>query len=214
MTKVDIENWPRREIYNFFSGVSDPFYMVTFRQDVTGIYRYAKTNGISFYHVMTWAVTEAVNEVDAFHYICRDSEIFRLDSRIPSFTDLRPGEENFRIITMPWNEDPLRFCAEAAEKVSTQKCFIQAEKESDGLIYISCLPWLDLTALTNERDRLSPGAADSSVPSIAWGRYEDIGERKILGLSLEVNHRFIDGIHIGRFAEVLSRRNSSWMQHK
>ena len=25
--KIELENWPRREIYEFFSGMSDPFYM-------------------------------------------------------------------------------------------------------------------------------------------------------------------------------------------
>ena len=31
----DIENWERREIYEFFSSVDQPFYSVTFRLDVT-----------------------------------------------------------------------------------------------------------------------------------------------------------------------------------
>ena len=214
MEKINPETWSRREIYEFFSGVSDPFYMVTFRQDVTGIYRFAKANGLSFYHVMTWAVTKAVNEVDAFHYVCRGGEIFRLEERSPSFTSLRPGEELFRIITMPWQPDIRAFCEAAARRADTQNCFIQPELEGDSLLYISCLPWLDMSALTNERDRLAPDAAENSIPSIAWGKYEDWDGRKQLGISVEVNHRFIDGLHIGRFAEALSRINDSWMEQK
>ena len=35
----DIENWERREIYEFFSSVDQPFYSVTFLLDVTKLCR-------------------------------------------------------------------------------------------------------------------------------------------------------------------------------
>ena len=60
-------------------------------------------------------------------------------------------------------------------------------------------------ALTNERDLTAPGARDDSVPHIAWGKYTEKGGRLTLGISIEVNHRLIDGLHIGRFAEELTR---------
>ena len=33
--KVDFALWPRREIYEFFAPMSDPFYSLTFPLDVT-----------------------------------------------------------------------------------------------------------------------------------------------------------------------------------
>ncbi|CCX42952.1 putative uncharacterized protein [Clostridium sp. CAG:1024] len=48
MEKIDIGAWDRKELFDFFSSVSDPFYMVTFRQDVTKLCRYAKARGLSF----------------------------------------------------------------------------------------------------------------------------------------------------------------------
>jgi chloramphenicol O-acetyltransferase type A len=70
------------------------------------------------------------------------------------------------------------------------------------MIFFSCLPWVDITALTNERD-FDPNDA---IPRVAWGKYVEENGRETLGLSLEINHRFIDGLHIGRFAEALQRR--------
>ena len=61
---------------------------------------------------------------------------------------------------------------------------------------------MELTALTNERD----ADPDDAAPRIAWGRYAERDGRLMLGLSLEVNHRLIDGVHIGRFAQALERR--------
>ncbi len=55
--------------------------------------------------------------------------------------------------------------------------------------------------MTNERD-FDP---DDSVPRIAWGKYAEEGGRQRLQMSLELNHRFVDGLHIGRFYEILSK---------
>ena len=46
---INYGQWPRRELFEFFSRVSNPFYSVTFNLDVTRVYEYAKANGLSFY---------------------------------------------------------------------------------------------------------------------------------------------------------------------
>ena len=58
-----------------------------------------------------------------------------------------------------------------------------------------------MTGLTNERNQ----DADDAVPRIAWGKYVEENGRWTLGMSLEVNHRFIDGLHIGQFVKELEK---------
>ena len=193
------ERWERKELFDFFSGVSDPFYSVCFRLDVTRLYDCCKARGLSFYYALIWLSTKALNETEAFSYALRGEELVRLDRRCPSFTDLRKGAESFRIITMPCEGTLEDFCASARAKSAAQDCLIDMSQEGDDLIFISCLPWLDLTALTNERN-FDP---DDAVPRLAWGKYVLRDGRRELGYSVEVNHRFIDGLHIGRFAERL-----------
>ena len=199
MRKIDRESWDRREIFDFFSPLSNPFYAVTFRLDVTELCRFCKSRGLSFYYSMIYLVTRAVNETEAFLYTIRDGEVFLLERREPSFTDRREGERYFHIVTVPCCGSLEDFCAAAAEKSRAQSGFIDYAAEEDGLIYLSTLPWLDLTALTNERD-LDP---DDVIPRIAWGKFTEEGGRKTLGLSVEVNHRFVDGADIGAFAKRL-----------
>lgn len=203
--KIDQDTWPRKEIFDFFSGVSDPFYMVTFRQDVTELYRYAKKHGLSFYYSLVYLCTLAINEVEAFHYTIRDGQVYYLDQRMPSFTDLKQGSELFHIVTMPCAGSMEAFSAAAGEKSRAQTAFLEKSMETDELIYYSCLPWIDMTAMTNERDLASAGARDESIPHIAWGKYVAHGDRLELGISIEVNHRLIDGIHLGKFAAALDR---------
>ena len=78
--------------------------------------------------------------------------------------------------------------------------FSEYRPEGEAWIYFSCIPWIDMTCVTNERD-FDP---DDTVPRISWGRYTEHEGRKTLNLSLEISHRFIDGYHIGQFEKRLT----------
>ena len=202
--KVELAAWPRRELFEFFGGVSNPYYMVTFRQDVTKLHHYAKRHGLSFYYTLIYCCTQAINQVAAFRYAIRGGEVYCLDKRMPSFTDLKKGSEQFHIVTMPCRGSAEEFGRAARLRSENQQKFIDQDSETDSLIYFSCLPWVDMTAMTNERELQAPDARDDSIPRIAWGKYTVIGDRVELGISIEVNHRLIDGLHIGQFAQALT----------
>lgn len=199
MRKIDPNTWSRREIFDFFSKISNPFYSVTFNVDVTEVYAYAKRSGLSFYYALVYLVTKAVNSVEAFRHGIVDGELVLFDERSPSFTDLKKGSESFHIVTMPCEGNIAEFCQDAKRRSAEQTTFLSTDKESTDLIYFSCLPWVELTALTNERD-FDP---DDAIPRISWGKFHEQDGRKILGMSLELNHRFTDGVHIGKFADAL-----------
>lgn len=195
---IDRAAWPRRELFDFFSHMSQPFYSVTFKQDVTRLYQFAKDQRLSFYYSLVYLCTQAVNQEEAFRYALQGEDLVLFDRRIPSFTDLHPGSEVFHIVTMPCEGSIQEFCAAAREKSRAQTTLLSGE-DTQGLIFFSCLPWVELTGLTNERD-FDP---DDSVPRIAWGKYAEEQGRKVLHISMELNHRFVDGLHIGRFHEGL-----------
>ena len=196
------EDWPRYEIYRFFQPMDNPIFGVTFTLDVTRLYAYTKARGLSFYYALVFLCTEAMNEVEAFHYCERAGGLYRLERRIPSFTDLKPGAEQFHIVTMEQGSDLDAFCRTARRESMGQTCFIRAEAESDALIYFSCLPWLPLTHLTNER---SSDPADA-IPRVSWGKITERDGHRTLGMSVELNHRYVDGLHLGRFYETLCAR--------
>ena len=199
MKKVDMSRWERAELFEFFSAVSHPFYSVTFRVDVTNLYRYVKERHLSFYYALGYLVMDAVNSVKNFRYTIRNGEIFLFDERIPSLTDLHPGSEQFHIVTLPKTGTIADFCAAAQARSAAQKTLLDQDEENDNLIYISCTPWFDLTGCTNERDF----DKDDNIPRITWGRYVEENGRRTLGMSVEVNHRFIDGLHLGKFYQKL-----------
>ena len=152
-----------------------------------------------FYYALGYLVTDAVNAVENFRYTIRNGEVWLLDERIPSLTDLHPGSEQFHIVTLPKVGMMEEFCAAAQVKSRAQTTLLDQDDETDNLIYISSTPWFDLTSCTNERDF----DKDDNIPRITWGKYVEANGRETLGMALEVNHRFIDGLHLGRFYQHL-----------
>ena len=143
-----------------------------------------------------------MNDTEALLYVLREGELYKIDRREPSFTDLKPGSEKFYIVTMPAGERLEEFCLAARKKSGAQTDFIDRGQETDELIYFTCLPWIELTALTNER----AFCVDDSVPRIAWGKYREENGSKKLQMSMELNHRFTDGVHVGKFYEALREK--------
>lgn len=199
MNYIEKSAWSRTELFDFFSTVDHPFYTITFRVDVTQLHKYTKKQGLSFYYSLTYFVTKAVNQVENFLYSIQNGNIVRLDKRNPSFTDLKKDSEQFHIVTVPYLDSLENFCISAKEKSRTQTTFLEQSEETDALIYISCLPWVDLTGCTHERNM----DADDLIPRITWGKIIQENGRETVGMALEVNHRTIDGIHIGKFYECL-----------
>ncbi|WP_200807582.1 CatA-like O-acetyltransferase [Clostridium merdae] len=199
--KIEKKDWERKEIFDFFSEMSNPFYMVTFTVDVTQLYDHVKKHNLSFYYSFIYLCSRAINSIEAFRYTLLNGELHLLEERIPSFTDLKKGSEQFHIVTIPCTGSMEEFCRTAAQTSKAQTCFINTDNDTNNYIYYTCLPWVELTALSNERD-MNP---DDAVPRIAWGKYKEENGRKRLNLSIELNHRFVDGLHIGRFYEALSQ---------
>jgi len=201
--KIDYNSWPRKELFEFFSKASDPTYSVTIRLDVTNLYNYVKNNSISFYLSLVYLCTKAINQVEQFRYTVRNDGIYLLEKRIPSFTDIKKDEEQFHIVTIDIEDDMKHFCEKAHIKSIEQNCFIDYSSEGDNLLYLSCLPWFDLSGKTCEKYTEGQKLKENSIPNISWGKYTEKDGRKELGMCIEVNHCFIDGIHIGKFVSIL-----------
>lgn len=203
MREVDLARWQRRERYEFFKGLGWPFWSVSFPVDVTGLHRWSHEQGLSFYYALIYLCTKALEEVEAFHYKDRGEGIVWHDRLVPSFTDLHPGQEDFHIITLEAGADLADFCRRAREMSRAQMAFVDDGAWQDELIYFTCLPWMPITALSNERD-LDPA---DSIPRLSWGKYVTAPDgRDSLNMTISVNHRLIDGVHVGRFYEVLTAR--------
>lgn len=206
MYKVDLNNWKRRDQFKLFSNYSNPYYVIGFNLDVTKVKEFAKNNGVSFYKTMIYCVSEAINKTEEFLYIYKDNEVYKIDKRYPSYTLFNEKDESFRFLYADTSNGFKRFIEDCKAQEENKDTFIDNDKEGEELIYITSLPWLDMTSFTNA---INLNNEMDSIPRFAWGKYKNEGDRLILNMSLEVNHAFIDGFHIEKliknFVEVANK---------
>lgn len=196
MEYIDLKTWPRREHFQFFSGLSFPFFNVTNTLDVTALHRYTKENGLSFYYALIYATLLVMNRLPHFLYKIRGEQIVRHDHLDPSFVVLNEETHLLKIVNTPFAGTLEEFCDHCAQQVANQTAhFPSAEDERrDDQVYFSCLPWFSFTSLTNEMD----GNPNDSVPRITWGKYEQRNGRLILPYAVQLNHRLLDGWHLAQ----------------
>lgn len=199
MKEIQMDNWTRKEIYNHFSLLDYPFYSITLPIDVTNVKKVSKNKQVSFYHLMIWLCTKAINEVEEFNYRLIDNKLYCIDQSIPSFTDVKLGTNIFQFLTIPYQENYEKFHEDAKLTLENQQGLYGNAPVNEEVIYFSSLPWFDFTSLTNERNFNK----DDMIPRISWGKYEEKEEKLFLHLSIDVNHRTIDGFHIAKFKENL-----------
>lgn len=197
---IDLKTWDRREHYALFSAQKFPFLGVTLRVDVTRLHRWCKENAVSFYYALSWHTIRAMEDVENFYYRIADGRPVRVERLIPSMTDLKPGSELFHIVTVEMEPDAAAFCRKAAQKSAAQSGLLdQTDEQLEGLIYVSSLPWVDFTGVLNNRE-----GPDDGTPQVIWGKYRrEPDGRLTLPYSIDGNHRLMDGLHLGKFAENL-----------
>ena len=206
-TYINEADWPRKPYADFFERAGIPFFSVTFPLDVSDAYAFAKRERLSFYHLMIFLSTRAMNALDAFRYKLRPDGVVLWEYLSPSFTFMyNEAEDLFGIVNMDTipQEGPVEFCVRAAaaqEACQNAGAPLPTETEDarDDLIYYSSLPWLSYTEIAQEL----PADKDDSIPRFVWGKFEERGGRKVLPYTAQLNHRLLDGIHIYRLKQAL-----------
>lgn len=77
--------------------------------------------------------------------------------------------------------------------------------EHNNLIYITCLPCMRITSMMHPVDEKNK----DSIPRICWGKYFETIDGYNIDMSIQVNHGFQDGYHLGLFYEGLERNISN-----
>jgi len=199
--KIDLKTWQRRDIYAQFSAMEFPFYSITLCFDVTHLREVAHERHLSFYYLMVWACTKVLNAIPEFRIRLRDGDLVIIDEAKAGLSILKNDEPQYHNITIPFQNDAAAFCEAVNQRAEAAKEFSDQTVDDDEIIYYSCTPWFDFTALTYAHfvNR------DDMIPRLTWGRFFQQDGRTMIHLSLGINHRTIDGIMINRFKTMLEQ---------
>lgn len=200
--KIDIRNWSRKEIYLFFKDYEEPYYGITMDLECTGAYQFAKSRNISFFLYYLYLTLKAVNQTEAFKYRIEGEQLFLYDVINGSATiDRDNGTFGFSHIL--YFEDLDLFLERATEEmieVRTSDRLIKSEI-GENIIHFSSVPWIQFTSVSHPR-RYS---RRDSIPKVTIGKYHTIEGKKMIPVSVHVNHAVADGLHVGEFFQTLQQ---------
>ena len=203
MKYIDIKNWSRKGHFEFFHRMDYPQYNICMDIDVSNFIEYTRRNDLSFYYSMIFATTSVINRIDNFRYRIREDEVVLHEKIHPSFTDMNKdaNDDLFKMVTVDMHDDIFKFEKTAKNTSTDQNEYFKMDKLTgrDDLIYITSIPWISFTHISHT---ISLNKNDS-VPRISWGKYYKQGSKILLPFSVQVNHALVDGLHIGKYVDML-----------
>ena len=192
---VDLDSWPRAAQFRFFRSFEKPHYAVTSRLDVTGVIA-RKADGLSPYRACLYAIGAGLHAVPELCMRFRGDQVVRHDRLALSMT-VPTDAGSFTYAYVPYDPDFTAFDAQAKTLIdaAARGGDLSANTGArDDVAYLSCMPWLDYTAINNAL----PGP-DDCIPRVSWGKFVDHGSRWDMAMTLEVHHALVDGAQVGAY---------------
>ncbi|MEA5059563.1 Chloramphenicol acetyltransferase [bioreactor metagenome] len=200
---LDMDRYPRKEHFAYYLSMGYPYVGVTANVDITAFLANIKETREPFFLNMLYEVAAAANAVPEFRQRILNGRIITYSICQTSHTVLRENGTfaYCRLACDKPKPEFLPYALEAQEKAKTSGDIQEDPEQSRDLLFISCLPWISYTSLT----QAVPFPADSN-PRISWGKYFKSEGRILLPLSVLAHHALVDGKHIGDFYSLLSAR--------
>lgn len=195
---IDEKLWDRAMHCMVFRNSIEPSFCVTFEADITNFKNKVKEQGLSFTMAMVFAVCKCANEIEAFRYRFLEEQVVLFERIDTAFTYLNKETELFKVVNVPFVDNIKEYCDIALKTAREQKEYFTGPLGND-VFQCSPMPWVTYTHISHTNS----GKKDNATPLFDWGKYIEKDGRIILPVSVQAHHSFVDGLHIGRFADKL-----------
>jgi chloramphenicol O-acetyltransferase type A len=197
--EIDLATWSRAGQFQLFRTYDRPHFATTARVDVTALMTLGKPQGVSPYRAFMHTIGAGVHAVSALKMRFEGDRVLEYNTISLSATVPRTGD-SFGYAYLPYFEDWTRFdesCKAIIDETAKGVDLGANTGERHDLAYLSCLPWLDFTAL----DNALPGPHDC-IPRFSWGKFVEASDgRWSCAVAVQVHHALVDGLQVGQFFE-------------
>lgn len=198
---LDLANWSRREVFEFFRDFDKPYFNLCTQLDVTSLLALLRERpDVSVSLAYHYFALRAANEIEPFRYRLREGKVIVHDVIHGGTTVMLPSE-NFTLAYFDYDANFARFIDQAdravKEVLSGDGAF--RPNPSDDRIHFTTLPWVSFTSFSHARN----WRREDSIPKIAFGKFVKENQRTLLPFSVEVHHALMDGLHVGRYVKRL-----------
>ncbi len=197
MRTIDMQNWSRRQHFDFFSGFDQPHFGMCVNVDMTAFYPFVKQCGYSLTIAIVYVIARASNAIPEFRQRIREGQVVEHETVHPGFTILVEADV-FSFCIADYNPNFPAFADSAKTQIAAVRENPWVTKpQEDNLLYTTAIPWVKFTSFKHPM-HYHPG---DSIPRFAWGRITTEGDSRQMPLDAQAHHALMDGVHMGRFYE-------------
>ncbi len=146
MKTLDLNSWNRKQHFEHFSALADPYFAVTVKMNVTKAYNSAKEKKVSFFTKYLHDCMKAINMVENLKYRIVDDAVVVYDVIHASPTLMRK-DHTFAFSFVHYNNDIMVFSDHLKSEKNRVENSLNLYPPYNGIdcIYCSVLPWLNFS---------------------------------------------------------------------
>lgn len=199
----DLENWPRKDHFNFFNQFEEPFFGVVVEIDCSQAYEKCKKEGKGFFLYYLHQALAAANSVENFRLRIEEGQIYLYEQVHASAVINRPdGTFGFSYIDYAIPFEDFKVAAQQEIERVKQSTGLVPASSGANVIHISAMPWLKFTSLSHARSF----TFKDSCPKFSFGKMTEQNGQKSMPVAIHVNHALMDGYHVSLFVDEFQRR--------
>ena len=195
-TPIDLETWPRAQMFRYFSRMAPTGYSLTVPVDVTGLRAALKARGLKFFPTYLWLVTKCLSEQPEFTTAVRDGVLGTYDSLTPLYAAFHEDDHTFSLMWTEFDEDlevfHRRYLDDKARWGFGHGVLCRSGLPPENAYTVSALPWVSFEHFAVHSYDCKP----YYFPSVEAGKIVEEGGREKLPLSLTCHHAATDGWHV------------------
>lgn len=199
MQEFDVENWNRKNQFNFFKEYEDPFFNLTANVDVTNLYQFCKKQKLSFSLACIYVAIKSINEILEFKLRFFNGKVVLFDEVNIGSTVLN-GDNTFSFCDFSLKPSIEGFIIEGSKVIENHKKGVKFDPQENevGIVHCSTLPWVSFTGMKHAR---KGNEGSKGIPKIVFGKWFEENNIKKIPFSVEAHHALMDGFHVGLLFE-------------
>ena len=200
MRKIDLARYKRRELFDAFKDRHVPYFSTSCNLNIKFLKEFLDKYHLGFFVPVSFLISKSVNAVPELRQRIINNELFEFDKVDPGYTVLL-DDETFSFCDSRFFETFEEYREYAAMRIAeVKKRPDRGTGEKHHMFFISNMPWFSFTSVVHPYYEKY-----GSIPIVSIGRCFEQGDKLMMPVGIQVHHGIVDGIHVGRFYEHLSR---------
>jgi chloramphenicol O-acetyltransferase type A len=202
MKILDLNNWNRKDHFEFFKQFDQPFFGITAEVEITKAYQNSKARNQSLFLYYLHKSLVAINQLEYFKYRINERGDVVVYETIRGGATVNRADGTFSFSFLEYHNRFQEFeikANEVIENIRNSNGLTNRDRDMD-VCYFSAIPWIKFTSIEHAMN----SNADS-IPRIAFGKWEERDGKKYMPVSVHVHHALMDGVHVGEFYELFQK---------